>query len=166
MCDDVRDHIDTIVKKNESLRNLGVLRGQGKFVGDLGEWLAGQIWGLEPARQNQRGHDLVDSGNNGEKWQVKTHAKAIKNPARKTHFGYERIEEKESQQFQYLLILVLTPDFYFDQIFRLTYNEAFEVAKKSKSGNINWSSCEGHEIGLDDLPNQDLVNRFKKPKRS
>ena len=72
---------DAVTAAQKTLHNLGVVRSQ-RTVSDYGEWIAAKVLGLElTASPVQRGWDLEGPGR---RVQVKAHAKAATNNAKRT----------------------------------------------------------------------------------
>jgi len=106
----------------EKLRSLGVIRSQ-KVVGDLGEWLVAQVFGGEIAAS--KGNADWDVIADGERIQVKAHAKAADNSTRWTGFP------KPPAGVDAIAVVVFSPAFRVLELYKVPAEELGRLLRAS-----------------------------------
>ena len=149
----IRSALDSMVRAKRVLRDYDVTRSE-RLVGEIGEWLVESIFGGERASSSsQKGYDII---RDDRRVQVKTHAKGDANNARWTEFKYQKGE------FDDFVIVVMSKEYCLKEIFYIPEDVLFERINESKKQRVvDWDQYHDCRIGLDDLPNQDLVNLFR-----
>jgi hypothetical protein len=121
-----------------TLQRLGIIRSQ-RMVADFGEWFASQLLSMSLcSNRTQQGWDLESSG---KRIQVKTHAKALTNRARRTTL------RKDALEFDELAVVVLT-ETYRVRAFYLVPREAVETLAPYKDGKrvLSWNALKSFEL--------------------
>ena len=147
----VKDVFLAIQKLNdakEELRSLDVFRSE-RLTGEFGEWFAERLINAKRAAStSQTGWDLL--GANGEKIQVKTHAKGDKNKARWTEWNYS------AGAFDILMILVFTKEYKLKEAYRIPYQNAEEeIDFEKKQVVLKWDDYSEFNI-MDEIRNSEL----------
>ena len=128
---EVYDAIESLNRAKEDLRKLDVLRSE-RLTGEFGEWFAEVFFDAPRADStSQSGWDLVSR--NGDKIQVKTHAKGDNNNARWTEWKYQ------SKEFDILVILIFTKELKLKEAYRIPYNVAMRhIDFENKQVVLKW----------------------------
>lgn len=138
--DEIRYHLDQIFISKQALLHADVIRSE-RFTGELGEYIAElQLGGTRAPTTSNPGWDLeADIGRAmKQKVQVKCHAKGAANNARWTQFTGITL-------FDWLFIIVLTPDFRIKEMFLIDQKSLAEIAKEDKPN--------GWTVKWDDIKN-------------
>ena len=130
--------LDAIVRARRTLAELGVVRSQ-RLIADFGEWFGCQLLGVELASsRTQAGWDI---GTSNRRIQVKTHAKAATNRARRTTLN------KDELDFDELLIIVLNEDYRIRSIYLIPHADVLRLAPLSRGKRLlEWRRLESYSV--------------------
>jgi len=113
------------------MKEQGIFRNQKDITGQLGEWVASIIFEAEIALNGINAHwDLKDSQNN--KYQVKSHAKALTTLAR-----WSKIEYTTDAPIDFIVIVVFDPNYKLQELYKVPFNEA--IKRRTGKFILNWS---------------------------
>lgn len=130
--------LSDLCSAQETLQRLGIIRSQ-RLVADFGEWFAAQLLSMSLCTsRTQHGWDLEAPG---KRVQVKTHAKAETNRARRTTL------RKDVLEFDDLAVIVLTSTYRVRAVY-LVPREAVESLAPYKDGKrvLVWSALKAFEL--------------------
>ena len=135
----------------KKLKKLRVLTNQKDFTGQIGEWVASIIYnGERAASGKQKGWDFISDE---KKYQVKAAAKAEGNNSKQIGFN-KYINEKT---FDYLIIITFSEDYTLNNVFKIPYNNALEIAMKSKNYEISRNKIKAYEEDLKEIKKQHQI---------
>lgn len=146
MIKNIRTCLNQLSEAKQTLRLLGVIRSE-RLTGEIGEYIAGELFGYGRARTtSNKGWDLQSK--NGEKIQVKAHAKGPTNPFKITFI-------EDFDPFDFLVLVIMTSDYRIQAVYRIPKNEAEKratIIPKHRRYELPWSRCEGFRITPENHP--------------
>jgi len=147
----VYDLIQEHIAIKQMLFDLDVIRSE-RFIGEFGEWFAENLFGAIRAKStSQIGWDLIDD--NGQKYQVKTHAKGKNNNARWTNWSYSKSD------FDVLILLIFSNRLEIKEIYKIPYEIAFKrINLDRKQKVLMWDNYADFKLNLNEMP--DHLNVF------
>jgi len=140
--EEVKQSFIDLNKGLDGLKNNNVIRSQ-RFIGEIGEWIAEQLFPgyLRAAGTSNKGWDLKDQ--NGDRLQIKTHAKSSDNNFHYTPIG-------NNTDFDYLVIIVLNETFQLRKCYKVP---VVNVKDLIVNKHINWEKLEknGYRFGFEEI---------------
>lgn len=134
----------SLIRKGKSvLKSENILQHEKPIHVELAEWLAAEYYNGKRANSgNQKGWDIVLK--NGEKIQVKSHAKADTNISEWTQLS------KHTDGVSLLFIVVFSIDLYIKSIYEISIEEAESICNKHRE--VTWGKLERLNKALDLSP--------------
>lgn len=121
--------LNSIRSVKQILKKEGVIRHEKTIHCELAEWLIAEyLSGTRAISGNQKGWDIQLE--NGDKIQVKSHAKARTNASNWTTLSKDPNGAKE------IFIVVFSSDYFILEIFRISTKEAYELCNSKKE--VTW----------------------------
>jgi hypothetical protein len=115
------------------------LRNQKDITGQLGEWVASVLFDASIATSGINPFwDLVDAL--GNKYQVKSHAKALTTNAR-----WSRIEYPANAPINFIVIVVFDPSYKLQELYKIPFQEALN--RRTAGYVLNWSRVTQFRLG-------------------
>lgn len=131
------------------LKQLGVLRNSKDFTGQLGEWLASNIYG---GTLSDNGIEKYwDFEANGLKYQVKTHAKAPTTNRKSTD-----IKADPNSNVDRVIIIVFSDTYKLIKFYDAPWTKCLPLIK---NGSLSWKKIDAYQVDIATLP-QEYVETF------
>ena len=156
----ISDAISQYLEARRILMEKDVIFSQRLVASDLGEWLIAELFDGKIAQNKvQKDWDVcVGNGDNQINIQVKTHAKATSNKARRTPVKYT-----QDANIQLFIILVFDDKLKLKRMYRAPWSVVFSKVSRTKNPYIRWADLEEEQyiVDIESLPKQEIVNLFK-----
>lgn len=135
---EIKETVQIYIQAKKKLRELDVLRSE-RLTGEFGEWFAEKLTSANRAPSTtQSGWDLI---RDGEKFQVKTHAKSESNKARWTEWKYSE------KKFDFLVLLIFSQELSLREAYIIPYEIAEKrINKNLKQVVLKWDDYADYKI--------------------
>ena len=129
--DEMFESFTSFIASYSALKEIGILRNQKDLTGQIGEWVASVLFDAKIATSgNNQFWDLEDAS--GNKFQVKSHAKALSTNARWSRIGYQ-----SDAPINFIVIVVFDPNYKLQEIYEIPFQEALN--HRTSGYVLNWS---------------------------
>lgn len=121
----------SFIESYSGLKEHGILRNQKDITGQLGEWIASILFDADIATNGINQYwDLEDA--QGDKYQVKSHAKAHTTNAR-----WSKIDYPANAPINFIVIVVFDPNYKLLELYKIPFQEALNRCTTRYI--LNWS---------------------------
>lgn len=128
----------SFIESYSGLKEHGILRNQKDITGQLGEWIASILFDADIATNGINQYwDLEDA--RGDKYQVKSHAKAHTTNAR-----WSKIDYPANAPINFIVIVVFDPNYKLQELYKIPFQEALNRCTTRYI--LNWSQVNQYKF--------------------